>query len=292
MGLMNKKIAPKKPAKKMAPKPIKKQIVEQTVEPIEQQIEQPMVEQSTEPIQEDKQIDNTETKTDVNAEEKIDFIDGENLKTEEKSETEVTPVNDLKTVSEVEVEVEIETKTKKSKKKTSQKKNKTDNDSSERITDIKEAEEYLSDVINFTSKEWEEEKEELSNMMKTLTILATLNPDELKKLLSDMSNAYTTIKERLVDVERTHKSLQKQIKDIRTLNSIGSNTLERNLNAQKAVMFFKKNKDDEKSVDLEQYDLVQQDKIDFYRSCIDTMSYNRQLLITFASAFKIEINNY
>lgn len=288
MGLMNKKITPKKPAKKIAPKPIKKQIVEPIEQQIEEPTQQPMVEQCTEPIQEDKQIENTETKTDVNAEEKIDFVNGENLETEEKSETETTPVNELKTVS----EVEVETKTKKSKKKTSQKKNKTDNDSSERITDIKEAEEYLSDVINFTSKEWEEEKEELSNMMKTLTILATLNPDELKKLLSDMSNAYTTIKERLVDVERTHKSLQKQIKDIRTLNSIGSNTLERNLNAQKAVMFFKKNKDDEKSVDLEQYDLVQQDKIDFYRSCIDTMSYNRQLLITFASAFKIEINNY
>lgn len=296
MGLMNKKIAPKKPMKKIAPKPIKKQMVEKPVEQIKEQLEQPMVQQ----IQETEEIENIETKNDVNDDEKNDFIGGENLENENFSEIENNddkipelennkeslPVKELKTVSETE-----EVETKKSKKKTNQKKNKIDN-LSEKITDIKEAEKYLSDIINFTSEEWEKEKEELSDRMKTLTIHATLNPDELKKLLSDMSDAYTTIKERLVDVERAHKSLQKQIKDVRTMNTIGSNATERNLNAQKAVMFFKKNKDDKKSVDLEQYDLVQQDKIDFYRSCIDIMSYNRQLLITFASAFKIEINNY
>ena len=181
-------------------------------------------------------------------------------------------------------------KRKSSKKKTEEVVKETDTDV-ESITDVDEATEYLEDIINFTSEEWEDEEKTLRDKLTSLEIRPDLNPDDVKKLIAKLSETYTDIKGRLVDVERSANSLEKQIKDIKTLNSIGSNATERNLAATKAVMFFKKNPDDEKAVDLEQYLLMLKHKVNFYKYCIDTMGYNRQLLITFASVFKIEINN-
>ena len=179
-------------------------------------------------------------------------------------------------------------KRKSSKKKTEEVGKETDADV-ESITDVDEATEYLEDIINFTSEEWEDEEKTLRDNYPLYYKL--LIPDDVKKLIAKLSETYTDIKGRLVDVERSANSLEKQIKDIKTLNSIGSNATERNLAATKAVMFFKKNPDDEKAVDLEQYLLMLKHKVNFYKYCIDTMGYNRQLLITFASVFKIEINN-
>ena len=310
MGLLSNKtnltgqgLGKKMPAKK---KPIKKAEVEKVE--IKERVVDDVKEQET-PKVESKE--NTEIcykeqndEIDVNDEEKIDLSMSENSKDENFSENETNEKNNVSAETETnkkdkveEVEVEPkETKKKSTRKRKSSKKKteevvkETDTDV-ESITDVDEATEYLEDIINFTSEEWEDEEKTLRDKLTSLEIRPDLNPDDVKKLIAKLSETYTDIKGRLVDVERSANSLEKQIKDIKTLNSIGSNATERNLAATKAVMFFKKNPDDEKAVDLEQYLLMLKHKVNFYKYCIDTMGYNRQLLITFASVFKIEINN-
>ena len=310
MGLLSNKtnltgqgLGKKMPAKK---KPIKKAEVEKVE--IKERVVDDVKEQETPKVESEE---NTEIcykeqndEIDVNDEEKIDLSMSENSKDENFSENETNEKNNVSAETETDKkdkveEVEVEPKeTKKkstrkrksSKKKTEEVVKETDADV-ESITDVDEATEYLEDIINFTSEEWEDEEKTLRDKLTSLEIRPDLNPDDVKKLIAKLSETYTDIKGRLVDVERSANSLEKQIKDIKTLNSIGSNATERNLAATKAVMFFKKNPDDEKTVDLEQYLLMLKHKVNFYKYCIDTMGYNRQLLITFASVFKIEINN-
>lgn len=312
MGLLSNKtnltgqgLGKKMPAKK---KPIKKAEAEKVE--IKETVVDDVKEQETPKVESEE---NTEIcykeqndKIDVNDEEKIDLSMSENSEDKKISENEtnkennisaetVTDKKDEAEVEEVEVEPK-ETKKKSTRKRKSSKKKteevvKETDTNVESITDVDEATEYLEDIINFTSEEWEDEEKTLRDKLTSLEIRPDLNPDDVKKLIAKLSETYTDIKGRLVDVERSANSLEKQIKDIKTLNSIGSNATERNLAATKAVMFFKKNPDDEKAVDLEQYLLMLKHKVNFYKYCIDTMGYNRQLLITFASVFKIEINN-
>ena len=310
MGLLSNKtnltgqgLGKKMPAKK---KPIKKTEAEKVE--IKETVVDDVKEQETLKVE---SKENTEIcykeqndEIDVNDEEKIDLSMSENSENENFSENETNEENNVSVETETDKKDEIEEvevepketkkkstrKRKSSKKKTEEVVKETDADV-ESITDVDEATEYLEDIINFTSEEWEDEEKTLRDKLTSLEIRPDLNPDDVKKLIAKLSETYTDIKGRLVDVERSANSLEKQIKDIKTLNSIGSNATERNLAATKAVMFFKKNPDDEKAVDLEQYLLMLKHKVNFYKYCIDTMEYNRQLLITFASVFKIEINN-
>lgn len=305
MGLINNNKKPikkemKKPLKKPMMKKIEKPIVNETIEQkteeiVEQQeqvIEEEVVKESvndeiTETTEEEQEID-------VNANKKNDVCVAEDFEVEKNSENEL---EDEDVSEQLEPEDQTEEKTKKKTKKKQSKKDKQkdqceDENIGNCITDYNEAHDYLSETINFTSEEWEAEKEELANQVRALYISPDLNPDSIKKLLSDMSIAYTTVKERLCDVENYYNGLEKKIKDIKVLNSVGANASERNINAQRAVNFYKNNPNDDVYIDLELYAITIQDKMNFYKSLIDTMNYNRQLLITFASAFKIEINNY
>lgn len=310
MGLLN----AKKPIPKKSVKPLKKPNIKtlKEAEPVDN---------TTATEEENCKIANT----DVNDNSKIEFVDGENLENEKKSETEkpeevivefleVKDENDNTTLTvdsegevkeastpteEIKAEVEVETKPKK---KTTRKKatkkakeNKEDKEDKEAvvITDANEAEEYLQDILNYTTEEWEEEENALRNKLKELTVRADLNPDEIRVLLGKLSESYIEVKDRLISTERIANSLEKKIKDIKTLAALeGSNAIERNANAVRAITCFKKDPKDEKGVDLEQYLLMLKHKVNFYDYCTKAMEYNRQLLITFSSVFKIEINNY
>lgn len=308
MGLLN----AKKPIPKKSVKPLKKPNIKtmKEVEPVD-----------TTAIEEE----NCKTaNTDVNDNSKIEFVDGENLENEKKSETEkpkevivesleVKDENDNTTltvdsegeveetpVEEVETKTEVETETKPKKKTTRKrttkkaKENKEDKDKEAAvITDANEAEEYLQDILNYTTEEWEEEENALRNKLKELTVRADLNPDEVRVLLGKLSESYIEVKDRLISTERIANSLEKKIKDVKTLAALeGTNQIERNANAVRAITCFKKDPKDEKGVDLEQYLLMLKHKVNFYDYCVKAMEYNRQLLITFSSVFKIEINNY
>ena len=304
MGLLNAKSnngisMPGKKKPKMTKKPLKVEKPKMAEnEEIQENIENENIEESVE-IAENQDLEEN-AKIDVNADQKIDLSMGENDEDEKISENEnseeksATDKDSAETDEDNKVEAEPKKKSTRKRKTTKKKVEETVkeiNTDVETITDVNEATEYLEDIINFTSEEWEEEEKDLRDKLVSLAVRPDLNPDDVKKLIGELSTAYTDIKGRLVDVEKSANSLEKQIKDIKTLNSVGSNATERNLNATKAVMFFKKNPEDEKAVDLEQYLLMLKHKVNFYKYCIDTMGYNRQLLITFASVFKIEINN-
>lgn len=304
MGLLNTKSnngisMPGKKKPKMTKKPLKVEKPKMAEnEEIQENIENENIEESVE-IAKNQDLEEN-AKIDVNADQKIDLSMGENDEDEKISENEkseeksATDKDSAETDEDNKVEAEPKKKSTRKRKTTKKKVEETVkeiNTDVETITDVNEATEYLEDIINFTSEEWEEEEKDLRDKLVSLAVRPDLNPDDVKKLIGELSTAYTDIKGRLVDVEKSANSLEKQIKDIKTLNSVGSNATERNLNATKAVMFFKKNPEDEKAVDLEQYLLMLKHKVNFYKYCIDTMGYNRQLLITFASVFKIEINN-
>ena len=304
MGLLNAKSnngisMPGKKKPKMTKKPLKVEKPKMAEnEEIQENIENENIEESVEIAKNQDLKENA--KIDVNADQKIDLSMGENDEDEKISENEnseeKSPTDKDSAETDEDNKVEAEPKKKSTRKRKTTKKKveetvKEINTDVETITDVNEATKYLEDIINFTSEEWEEEEKDLRDKLVSLAVRPDLNPDDVKKLIGELSTAYTDIKGRLVDVEKSANSLEKQIKDIKTLNSVGSNATERNLNATKAVMFFKKNPEDEKAVDLEQYLLMLKHKVNFYKYCIDTMGYNRQLLITFASVFKIEINN-
>lgn len=304
MGLLNTKSnnginMPGKKKPKMAKKPPKIEKPEMAEnEEIQENVKDENIEESVE-IAKNQDLEEN-AKIDVNADQKIDLSMGENDEDEKISENEnseeksATDKDSVETDEDNKVDAEPKKKSTRKRKTTKKKVEETVkeiNTDVETITDVNEATEYLEDIINFTSEEWEEEEKDLRDKLVSLAVRPDLNPDDVKKLIGELSTAYTDIKGRLVDVEKSANSLEKQIKDIKTLNSVGSNATERNLNATKAIMFFKKNPEDEKAVDLEQYLLMLKHKVNFYKYCIDTMGYNRQLLITFASVFKIEINN-
>ena len=306
MGLLN----AKKPIPKKSVKPLKKPNIKtmKEAEPVDTTV---------------TEEENCKTvNTDVNDNSKIEFVGGENLENEKNSETEkseevivefieVKDENDNTTltidsegeveetsapVEETKAEVEVETKPKKktTRKRTTKKakENKEDKEVAV-ITDANEAEEYLQDILNYTTEEWEEEENALRNKLKELTVRADLNPDEIRVLLGKLSESYIEVKDRLISTERVANSLEKKIKDVKTLAALeGTNQIERNANAVRAITCFKKDPKDEKGVDLEQYLLMLKHKVNFYDYCVKAMEYNRQLLITFSSVFKIEINNY
>jgi hypothetical protein len=304
MGLLN----AKKPIPKKSVKPLKKPNLKamKETEPVDTTVTE----------EENCKIANT----DVNDNSKIEFVGGENLENEKKSETEeskekivesleVKDENNNTTltidsegeveetsapVEEIKAEVETKTKKKTTRKRTTKKakENKEDKEAAV-ITDANEAEEYLQDILNYTTEEWEEEENALRNKLKELTVRADLNPDEIRVLLGKLSESYIEVKDRLISTERVANSLEKKIKDVKTLAALeGTNQIERNANAVRAITCFKKDPKDEKGVDLEQYLLMLKHKVNFYDYCVKAMEYNRQLLITFSSVFKIEINNY
>lgn len=316
MGLLN----AKKPIPKKSVKPPKKPNIKavKEAEPVDTATE----EESYRTVE-----------TDVNDNSKIEFVGGENLEDEKISETdkskeviveslEVKDENDNatltidsegeveKTTEEVAYKEEAEEKVveekpkKKTRKKSTAKKVKeakeeiTEGEVTEIkqcavMTDAKKAEEYLQDVLIYSTEEWEAEEDALRNKLKELTVRADLNPDEIRILLGKLSESYIEVKDRLISTERIADSLETKIKNIRTLASAGgANATERNIKGILAVTCFKKDPKDEEGVDLEQYLLMLKHKINFYDYCAKAMEYNRQLLITFSSVFKIEINNY
>lgn len=308
MGLINNKKVPKKPTVKKVPtkkvpkKPTVKPMVNDTVEPNDEQLEEQMdniqiEEQIVNQVDDDSVTNNNDNNTDVNADEKVDVYDAEDLENNEKSENEnleeenndkePIPIEDLETVKEKKSKKKITKETKKTK----IKEDEVVDDDKNRITDFSEATEYLRGVINFSSEEWEQEKELIRNKVQSICISTDLTPDSAKKLISQLSETYTSLMNRLQDSEQEYRAIEKQIRDIKIENSIGTNKQERDINALKAVKNYKKNKN-AKIIDLELYFLVIQDKVTFFKGQADIVEKNRQLLITFSSLFKIEINNY
>ena len=148
--------------------------------------------------------------------------------------------------------------------------------------------EAMADTVNITTEDWEEAKQEIEDKLKALTIDPDMNPATMKHLIGDLDDLMTELRFRLVDIEGQVEFINAQVDYIRSTNSKGSNAEERKANAFLALTNFKKNPDDTEVINLIQYQIFMNNKLNFLNKSIETVRDRRQLLITFNSCMKIE----
>ena len=146
----------------------------------------------------------------------------------------------------------------------------------------------MADTVNITTADWEEAKQEIEDKLKALTIDPDMNPATMKHLIGDLDDLMTELRFRLVDIEGQVEFINAQVDYIRSTNSKGSNAEERKANAINALTNYKKNPDDTEVINLIQYQIFMNNKMNFLNKSIETVRDRRQLLITFNSCMKIE----
>ena len=264
----------KKPsvAKKPAA-PVKPAIAEEVKTTIEEVVEEKVVEP----------IVIVEDPVDVAPELLEQMIEEENQKLEEQDAMEEPVVEEVK---------EEKPKAKKSSKKSKAKKEepKVEEEPQEQLPQmsLEDSIDAMADTVNITTEDWEEAKQEIEDKLKALTIDPDMNPATMKHLIGDLDDLMTELRFRLVDIEGQVEFINAQVDYIRSTNSKGSNAEERKANAFLALTNFKKNPDDTEVINLIQYQIFMNNKLNFLNKSIETVRDRRQLLITFNSCMKIE----
>ena len=264
----------KKPsvAKKPAA-PVKPAIAEEVKTTIEEVVEEKVVEP----------IVIVEDPVDVAPELLEQMIEEENQKLEEQDAMEEPVVEEVK---------EEKPKAKKSSKKSKAKKEepKVEEEPQEQLPQmsLEDSIDAMADTVNITTEDWEEAKQEIEDKLKALTIDPDMNPATMKHLIGDLDDLMTELRFRLVDIEGQVEFINAQVDYIRSTNSKGSNAEERKANAFLALTNIKKNPDDTEVINLIQYQIFMNNKLNFLNKSIETVRDRRQLLITFNSCMKIE----
>ena len=211
------------------------------------------------------------------------MIEEENQKLEEQDAMDEPVVEEVK---------EEKPKAKKSSKKSKAKKEepKVEEEVQEQLPQmsLEDSIEAMADTVNISTPDWEEAKLEIEDKLKALTIDPDMNPATMKHLIGDLDDLMTELRFRLVDIEGQVEFINAQVDYIRSTNSKGSNAEERKANAFLALTNFKKNPDDEEVINLIQYQIFMNNKLNFLNKSIETVRDRRQLLITFNSCMKIE----
>ena len=207
------------------------------------------------------------------------FGSEEEVKEEPKQEEEAPP--------EPEPEPEVKPK---SKKKSSRKKKKeeakVEPKENKESVDLEKAEELMLDTIMPCAEGWQEEKEKINGMLSKIVITEELDPTSVKTLIADMSKTLREIIMLSTESKVALANLKDIIEEVKTVSSVGSNSEERKMNAMYAI----KNYEYEESiVDLTVLLKFYRERQEFYDSCMKEIEVNRQMLITFASVFKIEL---
>ena len=289
------KVKPIKPIKPIKPvKPISEvkspetqKIAEEKIEEIknpEQSERKEKVSEKTEPVVADPKTGRLEGETE---EERIDrqveemFGSEEEVKEEPKQEEEAPP--------EPEPEPEPEVKPK-SKKKSSRKKKKeevkVEPKENKESVDLEKAEELMLDTIMPCAEGWQDEKEKINGMLSKIVITEELDPTSVKTLIADMSKTLREIIMLSTESKVALANLKDIIEEVKTVSSVGSNSEERKMNAMYAIKNYKY---EESIVDLTVLLKFYRERQEFYDSCMKEIEVNRQMLITFASVFKIEL---
>lgn len=176
----------------------------------------------------------------------------------------------------------------KSKKKSSKKKKKEEVKAKENKepVDLEEAEELMLDTIMPCAEGWAEEKERINGMLSRIVITEELDPTSVKALIADMSAALRELIMLATESKVALSNLKDLMEEIRIASSTGANSEERKMNG----MYAMKNYEHEESiVDLTVLLKFYRERQEFYDSCMKEIEVNRQMLITFASVFKIEL---
>ena len=239
------------------------------------------VSEKTEPVVADPKTGRLEGETE---EERIDrqveemFGSEEEVKEEPKQEEE-------KPEPEPEPEVKPKSKKKSSKKKKKEEVKAEPKENKESV-DLEKAEELMLDTIMPCAEGWQEEKEKINGMLSKIVITEELDPTSVKTLIADMSKTLREIIMLSTEAKVALANLKDIIEEVKTVSSVGSNSEERKMNAMYAI----KNYEYEESiVDLTVLLKFYRERQEFYDSCMKEIEVNRQMLITFASVFKIEL---
>lgn len=220
------------------------------------------VSEKTEPIVEDKPV--------------------EKESTEEVKKEDVEPKQE-ETPPEPEPEPEAKPK---SKKKSSKKKKKVEAKENKEPVNLETAEELMLDTIMPCAEGWAEEKERINGMLSKIVITEELDPTSVKALIADMSAALRELIMLATESKVALSNLKDLMEEIRIASSTGANSEERKMNG----MYAMKNYEHEESiVDLTVLLKFYRERQEFYDSCMKEIEVNRQMLITFASVFKIEL---
>ena len=153
---------------------------------------------------------------------------------------------------------------------------------------LSNATEKMEANINITLPEWEETKEEIQDKLKALTIDPDVNPAGMRMLIGEIDDLLTELRLIRTKIDEQSKALNEQVEYIRLSNSKGSNSEERKASGYKALMNYKKNPDDEEVINLVEYQIFMNNKLNFLNESIEIVKDKKQLLITFSSMLKIE----
>ena len=255
-----------------ASKRMTEQVVQQTSEPMVGQCPPPGVEES---LKQEVKIEVEEVEVPVADPEDDD-------KFEDKAMEEVNK----------EVNKEVEEEKPKTKKRTRKKAKKESSDTtividSEPLS-VEEYKDYMAEIIRPSIQEWEDEKEEVKDKMSTLNLDPNMNPKEIRELLAGLTDMHKEMQDRLDEAKVNLDNTVELIKSVEIKAAAeGANAEERKLKALIAKENYVK-EGETHSVNLTVFKQLLNERVLFYNSQINTLEYNKFLVMTFQKVCSTE----
>lgn len=255
-----------------ASKRMTEQVVQQTSEPMVGQCSPPGVEES---LKQEVKIEAEEVEVPVADPEDDD-------KFEDKAMEEMGK----------EVNEEVEEEKPKTKKRTRKKAKKESSDTtividSEPLS-VEEYKDYMAEIIRPSIQEWEDEKEEVKDKMSTLNLDPNMNPKEIRELLAGLTDMHKEMQDRLDEAKVNLDNTVELIKSVEIKAAAeGANAEERKLKALIAKENYVK-EGETHSVNLTVFKQLLNERVLFYNSQINTLEYNKFLVMTFQKVCSTE----
>lgn len=251
---------------------MKEQVVQQTSEPMVGQCPPPGVEES---LKQEVKIEVEEVEVPVADPEDDDKFEDKAMEEMEK-----------------EVNEEVEEEKPKTKKRTRKKAKKESSDTtividSEPLS-IEEYKDYMAEIIRPSIQEWEDEKEEVKDKMSTLNLDPNMNPKEIRELLAGLTDMHKEMQDRLDEAKVNLDNTVELIKSVEIKAAAeGANAEERKLKALIAKENYVK-EGETHSVNLTVFKQLLNERVLFYNSQINTLEYNKFLVMTFQKVCSTE----
>jgi hypothetical protein len=251
---------------------MKEQVVQQTSEPMVGQCPPPGVEES---LKKEVKIEAEEVEVPVADPEDDDKFEDKAMEEMEK-----------------EVNEEVEEEKPKTKKRTRKKAKKESSDTtividSEPLS-VEEYKDYMAEIIRPSIQEWEDEKEEVKDKMSTLNLDPNMNPKEIRELLAGLTDMHKEMQDRLDEAKVNLDNTVELIKSVEIKAAAeGANAEERKLKALIAKENYVK-EGETHSVNLTVFKQLLNERVLFYNSQINTLEYNKFLVMTFQKVCSTE----
>ncbi len=191
-----------------------------------------------------------------------------------------------------EMEKEVEEEKPKTKKRTRKKAKKESSDTtividSEPLS-VEEYKDYMAEIIRPSIQEWEDEKEEVKDKMSTLNLDPNMNPKEIRELLAGLTDMHKEMQDRLDEAKVNLDNTVELIKSVEIKAAAeGANAEERKLKALIAKENYVK-EGETHSVNLTVFKQLLNERVLFYNSQINTLEYNKFLVMTFQKVCSTE----